>query len=69
MYLFVKKFFCKIGLHWMSNHASMFWDGIGGCTVYGAKCTCGKEWMTETTCAINLNPFNLTVELNNVDRT
>jgi len=59
--LFIKKLFCKIGLHWMSNHHSMFWDAIGGIPVYNAKCACGKEWMTESACAVN--PLATKVEL------
>lgn len=39
---------CRIGIHWMSGHASLFVDKVSGETVYNATCPCGKEWMVDT---------------------
>ena len=50
----IKKFFCKIGIHWMKNHHSLFWDAIGGIPVFAADCECGKKWMVQTTSPINI---------------
>lgn len=39
---------CRIGIHWMSGHASLFVDRVFGETVFNTTCPCGKEWMTDT---------------------
>lgn len=45
----IKEILCKIGLHWMENRLSLFWDGIGGKQVFDAKCPCcGMHWMVDT---------------------
>ena len=48
----LKKLFCKIGRHWLTNHTSKFYDFIGMKNVYEAKCRCGKTWIVDS-----LNPL------------
>lgn len=51
----MKKFFCKIRLHWMQNHTSNFTDKVSGKTVFNATCACGKKWMVDTLSPIALS--------------
>ena len=44
----MKKFFCRIGVHWMKNHHHNFVDCVDGKTVYNAECACGKKWMVDS---------------------
>lgn len=32
----------------MKNHRSCFTDCVSGKTVYKTKCSCGREWMTDS---------------------
>lgn len=44
----IGKLLCRIGIHWMGEHASLFVDIVSGETVFNAICPCGKEWIVDT---------------------
>lgn len=44
----IRKMFCKIGWHWLTNHEHSFVDRVSGNSVFEASCNCGKKWLTDS---------------------
>ena len=44
----MKRFFCRIGWHWMISHEVSFRDVVDGKTVYRSKCACGRKWLVDS---------------------
>jgi hypothetical protein len=45
----MKKLFCRIGWHWLTNYQHSFVDIVSGKSVYKCDCSCKKhKWLTDS---------------------